>query len=154
MFSIKKSKPPSGGFFSFVPHRTNPYNFHTQITTFKVHWKHELETPMYLDEETPPSNAPNTNKHAKPVNYELAPPNRRCIRVKDAFYRDAVFSGVFVVADSKNPEDRNKDGIPTIEVECRWYLWKPKTRWIRITVPNPIEELSNYTGEVVRNLGQ
>lgn len=109
---------------------------------------------MYPDEETPPSTAPNTDKHAKPIKHELAPPNRRCIRVTNAFYREAVFSGVFVVADGKDPEDHNKDGIQTMEVECRWYLWKPITRWIRITLPNGYEELNNYDGEVVRNLGQ
>jgi hypothetical protein len=109
---------------------------------------------MYIEEEAPSPTAPNTDKQAKPIKFELAPSGRRCIRVTNAFYREAVFSGVFVVADSEDPEGRNKDGISTIEVECRWYLWKPKTRWIRITVPNGYEELINYDGDVVRNLGQ
>lgn len=72
---------------------------------------------MYLDEENPTGNAPHTDKQANPVKFESAPPGSNCIRVTNAFYRGAVFSGVFVVADSKEPHSRNKEGLETIEVE-------------------------------------
>ena len=108
---------------------------------------------MFNEEENPTGNAPHTDSKAKPIKFGIAPIARSCIRVTDAFYRGAVFSGVFVVADSKDPQSRNKDGLETIEVECHWFNWRPKTRWIRITLPTSPEHLSDYDGEVVRNLG-
>ncbi len=109
---------------------------------------------MYLDEENPTGDAPNTDNKAKPIKFEAAPAHRNLVRVTNALYRNAVFSGVFVVAESKDPNGRSKDGHETIEVECTWYGWKPKTRWIRITVPNAPEYLKDYTGDVVKNLGK
>ncbi len=109
---------------------------------------------MNIEEENPSGKAPFTDKLAKPIKYESAPADRTCIRVSNAFYRDAIFSGVFLVADSEDPHSRNKDGMETIEVECYWYNWRPKTRWIRITLPTAPEYLKDYSGDVIRNLGQ
>jgi hypothetical protein len=108
---------------------------------------------MSNDEENPSSGAPHTNALAKPNKWEIASTNRKIIRVKDGHYRSAVISGVFVVAESPEAYGRNKDGQLTIEVECYWYEWKPKTRWMRLTLTTAEEELSNYTDEVVRNIG-
>ena len=108
---------------------------------------------MHDHEENPSSGAPHTNPLAKPNRWEIAPANRKIIRVKDAHYRNAVVSGVLVVAESENAYGRNKDGHLTIEVECYWYGWKPTTRWIRLTLTTAEEELSNYRDEVVRNIG-
>lgn len=108
---------------------------------------------MNIDEENPSSGAPHTNAVAKPNKWEVAPTNRKIIRVKDAHYRNAVISGVFVVAESAKAYGRNKDGHLTIEVECYWYGWKPTTRWMRLTLSSAEEELINYKDEVVRNIG-
>ena len=109
---------------------------------------------MYLEEEIPSGEAPHTDPHAKPNKFDIASPNRQHVRVTNACYRLSVFTGVFIVADSKDPHSRNKEGHETLEVECTWYGWRPKTRWIRITLPNAPEYLENYSGDVTVNLGR
>jgi hypothetical protein len=77
------------------------------------------------------------------------------IEVKDALYRNAVLSGKFLVADSANAYGTNKDGHKTIEVDCSWYRWTPKTRCIRLTIINQeIEVPNNGNEEVVKNIGK
>ncbi len=110
---------------------------------------------MDIQEETPENGAPNTDALAKPIKWELAPSNRKVIEVKDAHYRNAVISGNFLVAQSENAYGTNKDGHKTIEVECYWYGWKPKTRWMRLTIINQEIEIADYSNlEVIKNIGK
>jgi hypothetical protein len=107
-----------------------------------------------MDEENPNNGAPHTNSKAKPNRYKIAPKNRKVIEVKDAMYRSAVLSGNFLVAATDNAYGINKDGRKTIEVECHWYDWRPKTRWIRITIINQETEIPNDSDiEIIDNIG-
>jgi hypothetical protein len=97
---------------------------------------------------------PNTDPRAKPNKFKPAPVGRTIVRVRRASYRNAIFDGVFVVANSKDPHGRNRLGHATLEVECHWYGWRPITRWIRITLSDAPEYLKDYKADVVTNLGQ
>ena len=109
---------------------------------------------MITDEENPNNGAPHTDAEAKPNKWTLAPINRKVIEVKDAHYRNAVLNGKFLVAESLNAYGTNKDGHKTIEVECYWYGWKPKKRWIRITHTSKEIDVVNYSNqEVIKNIG-
>lgn len=109
---------------------------------------------MNTDEEDPSNGAPHTNAKAKPIKWKLAPSNRKVIEVKNALYRNAVLSGKFLIAQTVNAYGTSKDGHKTIEVECYWYGWKPKNRWIRITLTNEEKEVEDYSEhEVVSNIG-
>jgi hypothetical protein len=110
---------------------------------------------MDIQEEHPNNGAPNTDADAKPIKWELAPNNRKVIEVKDANYRNAVLSGKFLVAQSANAYGTNKDGHKTIEVECYWYGWKPKTRWMRLTIINQEIEITDYSNlDVIKDIGK
>lgn len=99
--------------------------------------------------------APNTDSKAKAVRWEIAPSNRRVIEVKNAFYRSASFNGKFLVAESVNAYGRNKDGHKTIEVECCWYGWQPKTRGIRLTIINEEVEIKDCLNVyVIKDIGK
>jgi hypothetical protein len=110
---------------------------------------------MDNQEDAPTNGAPNTDALAKPIAWQQAPSGRKVIEVKDALYRNAVLNGKFLVAESANAYGTNKDGNKTIEVECLWYEWKPKTRWIRMTIINQeIEIPNNGNEEVIKNIGK
>lgn len=110
---------------------------------------------MNIDDEHPSNDAPHTDAEAKPIKWELAPSNRKVIEVKDALYRNAVLSGKFLVAQSANAYGTNKDGHKTIEVECYWYGWKPKTRWMRLTIINQEIEIADYSNvDVIKDIGK
>jgi hypothetical protein len=109
---------------------------------------------MTIEEDVPTNGAPNIDPKANPNKWEIAPSGRRVIEVKNATYRTAVFSGFFLVANSAEPYGPPNDGHKTIEVECYWYGWKPKTRWIRITLINEEVDLVDYSNqEVIKNIG-
>jgi hypothetical protein len=110
---------------------------------------------MNIDDEHPSNDAPHTDAEAKPIKWELAPSNRKVIEVNDALYRNAVLSGKFLVAQSPNAYGTNKDGHKTIEVECYWYGWRPKTRWMRLTVINEEIEITAYSNlDVIKDIGK
>ena len=110
---------------------------------------------MNIEEEHPSNGAPHTDAEAKPIKWELAPSNRKVIEVKDALYRNAALSGKFLVAQSANAYGTNKDGHKTIEVECHWYGWRPKTRWMRLTIINQEIEITDYANlEVIKDIGK
>jgi hypothetical protein len=101
-----------------------------------------------------PDRFPHLDPHAEPIEFEPAPPGRKIVFIKGASYRNAVFDGYFVVADSADPHGRNKTGQETIDLECYWYGWRPIRRWIRVTVPSPPEYLEGYKGKVVTRIGR
>jgi hypothetical protein len=110
---------------------------------------------MDIHEEQPSNGAPHTDAEAKPIKWELAPNNRKVIEVKGALYRNAALSGKFLVAQSVNAYGTNKDGHKTIEVECYWYGWKPKTRWMRLTIINQESEITDYSNlDVIKDIGK
>ena len=110
---------------------------------------------MMIEEKHPKNSAPNTDSHAKPIRWEMAPNNRKVIEVKNAMYRNANLSGKFLVSESKKAYGTNKNGHKTIEVECYWYGWKPKTRWVQLTLINQEIEITDYSNlEVIKDIGR
>ena len=84
---------------------------------------------------TYPSEAPHVDKEAKPRKWKDVAKGRNVIDVVNASIRNAVVSGKFAVADSKS-QNTIVNGKRTVEVECLWYDWKPKNRWIRLILSN------------------
>lgn len=108
-----------------------------------------------MDYSTPPfwTNQPHTNKYAKPKLPSHHVTKATVIVVKNAFYRNAVFDGIFLISPNKIPPlVKAKERV---EVECRWFDARLKTRGIRILVDNTNGNAVidyDYTGDVVCNL--
>lgn len=79
--------------------------------------------------------------------------NARVVELKNAFYRDSMFSGIFEVADKKDPFFEGVDGLK-VEIKVHWYGRRPPSRWARVLIgqtrPNIVE---GYSGVVGWNLG-
>lgn len=93
---------------------------------------------------------PHTSPKAKPKQTKEII-NATVISVKNAQYRDAMFSGTFLLAEgvsfnmSKPPK--------TLEVYCLWYGYRLRTRGIKLIIdPKTTEIIANYDGEIVTNL--
>lgn len=93
---------------------------------------------------------PHTSPKAKPKQFKEII-NGTVISVKNAQYRDATFSGTFLLADgvsfnmSKPPKN--------LEVYCLWYGYRLRTRGIKLIIdPANTELCANYDGEIVSNL--
>ena len=104
---------------------------------------------MKLDDAQSFEDRPHTDRKAKAIKWEPAAANRKIIEVIGARYRNAVLNGMFLVADSHDAYGTSKDGFKTIEVECRWYGWRPKSRWIRLTLTSQETEIANSGNEIV-----
>ena len=95
--------------------------------------------------------APNTSRRAKPTASKRVK-NAIVMVVKDAMYRDAVFSGTFILSD-KNQLKFPKTGFHTVEVFCCWFGHRLKTRGLHIKVNMKTAlVLFKYEGNVVSNL--
>jgi hypothetical protein len=94
---------------------------------------------------------PHTSKLAKPTVYKTIE-NKACIVIKNATYRDAEFSGAFLLADSE-AANFPKSGFARVEVYCRWFDRRLKTRGIKILVDlSKCQFKKNYSGQIVTNL--
>ena len=97
-------------------------------------------------------NCPDTSEIAKPkATHQVH--NADVIEVKNARYRCAVFSGIFLL--SPNAEVKIFRGNQCAEVECCWFGHKLKTRGIRIIIDTHKGNATikrNYSGLVVCNL--
>ncbi len=95
---------------------------------------------------------PHTNKFAQPKTY-CDVKNVSVIHVKNAFYRNAVFSGTFLLNQHNIPPLTNAK--ERVEVYCWWFGARLKTRGLKIkvdtTIVNAVVE-HNYSGKVVENL--
>ena len=79
--------------------------------------------------------------------------NARVAELKDASYRDSVFSGVFEVADKKDPFFEGVDGLK-LEIKVHWYGRRPPSRWARALIAGKRPEITEgYSGLVGWNLG-
>jgi len=77
--------------------------------------------------------------------------NATVVKVRNAEYRDATFSGTFLLADgfclnlAKPPK--------SVEVYCLWHGYRLRTRGISLIIdPKTTELIANYDGEIVTNL--
>lgn len=96
---------------------------------------------------------PNTCKSAKPVDFESVR-NKKVISVEGAHYRDATFTGVFVLAEQVTPKI-GKSGKARVEVYVRWFGHRLKTRGPKILVDLASAEVINgYSGKVVSNIAK
>ena len=79
--------------------------------------------------------------------------NARVVELQNASYRDSVFSGIFEVADKKDPFFEGVVGLK-LEIKVHWYGRRPPSRWARALIgpkrPNIIE---GFIGLVGWNLG-
>lgn len=109
----------------------------------------------YFDADVwePKNKCPSLCKTAAPV-AEWNVADARVIHAKHATYRNASFSGTFLLAETaKLPESKN--GWGKVEVYCLWFKHRLKTRGIKIAVElNTAKIDKNYTGKVVANIAK
>jgi hypothetical protein len=98
--------------------------------------------------------APRTDADAKPVAWSKPKPGRRVIWVKNASYRNAVISGEFMVAEGTDVETIFDGKVIKIQVEAKWFGWKPDDSWPHLSLTDECEELPNYTSTVISNIGR
>jgi hypothetical protein len=90
---------------------------------------------------------PNTCKVAKPVNL-VTVKNKRVITVTNAKYRDAVFSGTFLLSDDFHLP-AGKTGFARVEILCKWFKHRLKTRGLAITVNLKDSKIANVASAEV-----
>ena len=97
--------------------------------------------------------APDTEPLAKPTSWQTVS-NATVLKVQKGTYRNAVFSGVFLVDEVETSKHKDsKDGWSIAIVYCLWFGTRLKTRGIELKYQAEGSELiANYTGEVVSNL--
>jgi hypothetical protein len=99
------------------------------------------------------SDAPNTSLHAKPSATQTVR-NARVIIVKDAVYRNATISGVFLLGD-KNRLPFVGNSWQVVEVYCCWFGLRLKTRGLHFKVNlSSAEVVENYSGVICVNLAR
>ena len=93
---------------------------------------------------------PHTSEKAKPKQTKEII-NATVVRVKNASYRSATFSGTFLIADGVILNLANPP--KTIEVYCLWFGFRLRTRGIKLIIdPATTEVITNYDGEIVTNI--
>ncbi len=78
------------------------------------------------------SGIPHTSKYAKP-NALVKVKNANVIVVNNAQYRNAEFSGTFLLSEHSNI-DLSKEIWHTVEVDCCWFGHRLKTRGLHFKV--------------------
>lgn len=96
-------------------------------------------------------NVPDTDENARPTAFQKVPRNRRVIHIAKGNYRDATFSGYFVIAEVEKPYSTYGEKR-RVEVECLWYARKTRNNWPRITIIEGGDVVTDYTGDVVTNI--
>jgi hypothetical protein len=96
--------------------------------------------------------APNTNPKAA-ISKLRKVKGKLVIEVVKAHLRTAEITGIFELANTVMPF-RIKKGALTAEVICLWHGKKPKTTWMHITLGKKYELITEYSGEVVANIGK
>jgi len=84
---------------------------------------------------------PNTCKIANPIN-PITVKNKRVIAVTNAKYRGAVFSGTFLLGDDVHLPT-GKGGSARVEVLCKWFKHRLKTRGLGITANLKDSKITN-----------
>jgi len=93
------------------------------------------------------NDCPNTCKLAKPINL-LTVKNKRVITVSNAKYRGAVFSGTFLLGDDVHLPN-GKGGSARVEILCKWFKRRLKTRGLGITVNLKDSKITNASSAQV-----
>ena len=97
------------------------------------------------------NDCPNTNKYAKPIQYERVK-NQRVALIKNGTYRNAAVNGYFALADTGL---KTAKGVGVVEVYCLWFGLRLKTRGIHVKCRlKDLEIIEIYSGEVVFVLGR
>ena len=96
---------------------------------------------------------PHTSKTAKPTDWDECH-NVFAVKITKGYYRESVFRGTFEVANKNKIYVTSHKGRRVV-VKAYWYCARPSTKWISILIEDAeCEELPNYSGKVVRNIGQ
>jgi hypothetical protein len=94
---------------------------------------------------------PHTCEEAKPTGWTSVA-NATVIRITNGSYREAIFSGHFVL-DESTPITTNNNGENEAIFFCCWFGHRLQTRGIKIKFnPSNAETIKGYSGEVVSNL--
>jgi hypothetical protein len=93
------------------------------------------------------NDCPNTCKVAKPINL-VTVKNKRVITVTNAKYRGAVFSGTFLLSDDVHLP-AGKTGAARVEILCKWFKHRLKTRGLAITVNLKDSKMTNASSAEV-----
>lgn len=95
--------------------------------------------------------APHSSKSAKPSATQYVK-NSRVIIVKDASYRGATFSGIFLLGENIQMHIP-RTGMYYVEVYCCWFGLRLKTKGPSITVDmSSATIIASYSGDVVSNI--
>lgn len=96
---------------------------------------------------------PHLSQLAKPTSWQTVS-NAIVLKVEKGSYRNAVFSGVFLIDEVETAKHKDSiDGWSIAIVYCLWFGARLKTRGIALKYQAESSELTKgYTGEVVSNL--
>ena len=98
-------------------------------------------------------NTPDTFEAAKPTDWEEVV-NVLAIEIKNGYYRDATFNGIFEIADANKKYVKSPKGKRVV-AKVYWFCRRPSTKWPALLIENAeYREIPNYSGKVVRNIGQ
>jgi hypothetical protein len=96
---------------------------------------------------------PFTCKSAHPIYYEYIQ-NKDVVKVVDAKYRNATFSGYFVLSPFV-VQPFPSGGTGKIDVLCRWFGHRLVSTGLSLKVDfSNVTYISNYSGDVVSDLGK
>lgn len=96
---------------------------------------------------------PHTDKRAHVIGTE-AVKNAHVVRLTKASIRCAIIENAhFEVADV-NDIYSTYGGNQRVEVQCLWYGKKPPNTWMHLTHLGECEEVRQFSGEVVCNIGR
>ena len=96
---------------------------------------------------------PHHSHLAKPTSWQTVS-NATVLNVQKGTYRNAVFSGVFLVDEVETAKHKDsKDGWSIAIVYCLWFGTRLKTRGVQLKYQvEGSELLRDYSGEVVTNI--
>lgn len=98
------------------------------------------------------SDVPDTDPNAQPCEYEDVN-HVTAIHIQRALIRNAELLGCYFELADPTARPAMKWGADRIEVKCLWYSRKPPTSWMHIAIHSDYEIISNYSGQVVRDIG-
>lgn len=91
---------------------------------------------------------PHTNRNAYAVDERPCAIGETIITVVDANYRLAKLNGSFIVKDQSGTVRVSKSGVRFIEIDCKWYQWRPQKDSLRLLVRNN-ENVSVATSQII-----
>lgn len=96
---------------------------------------------------------PDTFVGAKATDWEMVK-KVFAVEIKNGYYRGSYFNGIFEVSDPNKLYFKSGKG-QRVRVKTHWFCCRPTTRWPGILIEHgECTEKPNFSGKVVRNIGQ